>query len=294
MERYSSSRIFSKNSQIILLVYDITNKISFEKINYWYELTKEINENAFYVVVGNKDDLFDNRIITSEEGKEYANKIEALFFEISAKDYKCIENIFETIMKEFIIPKIDANNHFILLGDEFVGKTQIINQFIERNFQDKYIKSLTCDKKYKKIKINDNNNKTCLFKFKIFDSIGSEVYRSHNKIFIKKCQIVLFIYDITNRKSFKNLNYWNNLVDDNAQYNNILKCVIGNKTDLNKDENVTTKEGENYAKSINALFFETSAKNNNIEGIFIEIAKKYLEIFNQNIKEKEYEIHYLS
>ena len=231
-ENYAGiNKIFIKNSQIIILVYDITNKISFEKINYWYEITKEINENTFYVVIGNKYDLFDNRIITSEEGKEYANKIQALFFEISAKNYECIINLLKKIiMKEFNIPKIDfnidINNNFILLGDEFVGKTQIINQFIERNFQDKYIKSLTCDKKYKKIKINDNNNQTCLFKFKIFDSIGSEVYRSHNKIFIKKCQVVLFIYDITNRKSFENLNYWNNLVDDNVQYNNILKCVL--------------------------------------------------------------------
>jgi len=65
-------------------------------------------------------------------------------------------------------------------------------------------------------------------------------------------------------------------------------CFIGNKIDLNKLENVSTKEGENYAQRINSLFFETSAKNNNIYDIFIEIAKKYLEIFNQNIKEKEY------
>ena len=73
------NNIFIKNSQIILLVYDITNKISFLKINYWYEKTKEINENTFYVDVGNKDDLFDNRIIISEEGKEYVNKMKYYF-----------------------------------------------------------------------------------------------------------------------------------------------------------------------------------------------------------------------
>ena len=38
-------------------------------------------------------------------------------------------------MKELNTPKIDTNNHFILLSDELVGKTQIINQFIETNFK---------------------------------------------------------------------------------------------------------------------------------------------------------------
>ena len=84
------NNIFSKNFQIILLVYDITNKISFLKINYWYEKNKKINENTFYVVIGNKYDLFDNRIITSEEGNENSNKIEVLFFKISAKAHKFI------------------------------------------------------------------------------------------------------------------------------------------------------------------------------------------------------------
>jgi len=90
-ENYAGiNKIFIKNSQIIILVYDITNKISFLKINYWYEKNKKINENTFYVVVGNKYDLFDNRIITSEEGNENSNKIEVLFFKISAKAHKFI------------------------------------------------------------------------------------------------------------------------------------------------------------------------------------------------------------
>ena len=44
-------------------------------------------------------------------------------------------HLFEIIMKELNIQKIDTNNHFILLSDELVGKTQIINQFIETNFK---------------------------------------------------------------------------------------------------------------------------------------------------------------
>ena len=79
------NNIFSKNFQIILLVYDITNKISFEKIKNWYELTKEINENDFYVGVRNTDNLFDNRIITSEEVKEYANKMKYYFLKFLQK-----------------------------------------------------------------------------------------------------------------------------------------------------------------------------------------------------------------
>ena len=97
-----------------------------------------------------------------------------------------------------------------------------------------------------------------------------------NGIFIKKSNIVLLIYDITNKESFDELDYFYNDVDKNVGKDNVIFGVIANKTDLNKEQIITSEEGKEYAKKINALYFETSAKDyKSIENAFKEIVKLY-------------------
>ena len=80
-----------KNSKIIILVYNVTQKLSFEGLNYWYDfIQKELAQNFVLGVAGNKTDLifedgYDEEI-TSEEGKAFAEKIKANFSLVSAKE----------------------------------------------------------------------------------------------------------------------------------------------------------------------------------------------------------------
>ena len=84
-----------------MLIYDITNKESFDDLDYFYNQVDEMvgKDNVIFGVIANKTDLNKEQIITSEEGKEYSNKINALYFKTSAKDYKSIENAFNEIAK---------------------------------------------------------------------------------------------------------------------------------------------------------------------------------------------------
>ena len=87
----SVTKIFVKNSKIIILVYDVTLKHSFESLNYWYDfIQRELEQNFILGLAGNKTDLifedgFDEEI-SSEEGKEFAKKINANFALVSAKE----------------------------------------------------------------------------------------------------------------------------------------------------------------------------------------------------------------
>ena len=94
------NKIFMKNTKIALMVYDITNEKTFDILNEFYEQVIEVNgkENVFFVVVGNKSDLYDEQIVSKEEGKEYAKKISALFYETSATDHECIVNLFKDVV----------------------------------------------------------------------------------------------------------------------------------------------------------------------------------------------------
>ena len=103
-EKYRSlAANFLKKADGIILVYDITYKISFENLNKWL---KDINENAKglpIVLIGNKTDLEENREVSKEEGNEFAKKIseEIEFYEASCKTG---ENIKEAI--RFLVEKI--------------------------------------------------------------------------------------------------------------------------------------------------------------------------------------------
>ena len=70
-ERFGSlSKIFIKDSQIVILVYDITNQKSFDELPFWANYSKELlGENVVIGVVGNKIDLFDKEVENCEENQ---------------------------------------------------------------------------------------------------------------------------------------------------------------------------------------------------------------------------------
>jgi len=96
-------KILIKNINIALLVYDITNNISFNELNYWYNQINEINgkNNIFIVVIANKNDLFLKRKILNDDGKKFAKSINALFFEMNSLNYNNILEILNKIILEY-------------------------------------------------------------------------------------------------------------------------------------------------------------------------------------------------
>ena len=89
------AKIFYKDSNAILLVYDETDEDTFNELkNFWYEQVKDLGQ--ILAVVANKCDLSDKKV-KEEDGKKYAESIGAMFFEISAKENIGISNMFEKI-----------------------------------------------------------------------------------------------------------------------------------------------------------------------------------------------------
>ena len=159
---------------------------------------------------------------------------------------------------------------FIIIGDKTVGKSCIINQFIEKQFVNEYIPTIGSDKIKKEIEIEGK-----ILNLEIWDTVGQEQYSAVNKIFIKNAQIALIVYDITNKDSFNNLNFWLKEINDNNSKKAIC-CVLSNKSDLYENQVVDSEEGKNFAAEKKMKFFETSAKDyESIEKVFIEICEDY-------------------
>ena len=167
----------------------------------------------------------------------------------------------------------------VLIGEANVGKTSIIAQFINNIFDEDYLASVSCQFSRKTISFEDNKSIT----FDIWDTAGQEKYRSLAKIFYKDAKAVILVYDITNKKSFEEMmSYWYKEVLDTNK-NNMVYAVAANKSDLYEQQKVSDEEGEQFAKSINAIFMSTSAKNDSgIQVLFENIGRKILGIENYN------------
>lgn len=123
-------RCYYRNSAGVILVYDITNRQSFNNVKFWLnEIKNYTSDNTSIILVGNKCDLdtsfTDNislREVSENEGKELANEYNLLFIESSAKNSYNIDNIF-TILSNNIINKITNvdintfNNNGIRVGN---------------------------------------------------------------------------------------------------------------------------------------------------------------------------------
>ena len=121
----SITRAYYKNSVCALVVYDITNRDSFNNISNWIEDCKNQSpKTIFMVLVGNKSDLSDKRVISIEEGRELAEKYNMIFFETSAKTGDNVDLIFFKSAEE-IAKKIEQG-YYDLEND--CGIKQGINQ----------------------------------------------------------------------------------------------------------------------------------------------------------------------
>jgi small GTP-binding protein len=116
LERFRSiTKSYYKRSSIALIVYDITNRDSFYNLEYWYyQLVNNCNSNITIVIVGNKTDLT-NRKVSYDEGFQFAEKYDLLFFETSIYDHKQITNIFLESSRLVIRQKVNTLSYQTLL-----------------------------------------------------------------------------------------------------------------------------------------------------------------------------------
>ena len=121
-EQYRSiNSIFYKDAYICLMVYDITNKSTFNCIkDYWYEAVSENGMlGIIFGIAGNKNDLYEEEDVSEKEVEEFSNSINACFKLTSAKVNTSIDDIFLMLTQKFVhskfmeelLPKYVTNNN---------------------------------------------------------------------------------------------------------------------------------------------------------------------------------------
>ena len=273
----SITKLFVKNSKVIILVYDVTNRPSFECLNYWYDyIEKEIGKEVILGLAGNKTDLvFEDGFgeeVSLEEGKEYAEKINANFSLVSAKESgKEISDLFEQCVARYLdlnISDEDSNLNIkldssltdnntkseccigkskknikikmVFLGCNGVGKTSIIKT-IKGNSN---IKNLKHTKKTNKEEIQYTKNGQNII-VQLEDTSGDECQDTVFNKAIEKCKVFFLVFDIYKQETLYKLENWLNKIDtkENKVY------LLGYSNDSLEDKNLEqdcTKEVEKF------------------------------------------------
>ncbi|XP_063706692.1 ras-related protein Rab-7a [Culicoides brevitarsis] len=154
----------------------------------------------------------------------------------------------------------------IILGDSSVGKTSLMNQYVNKRFSNQYKATIGADFLTKEVVIDDR-----VVTMQIWDTAGQERFQSLGVAFYRGADCCVLVFDTTAPNTFKNLDSWRDefLIQASPRdMEHFPFVVLGNKIDL-ENKAVSTKRAQQWCQSKNDIpYFETSAK----EGINVDLA----------------------
>ncbi|NHI91527.1 MAG: GTP-binding protein [Candidatus Lokiarchaeota archaeon] len=159
----------------------------------------------------------------------------------------------------------------MVLGDGGVGKTSLINQFIEKTFMVDYKSTIGVNIMTKNYTVMEN----LTIKFSIFDIAGQKYFRKVRKQYYRGSQAIIYVYDVTNRETLEGVKKWKEDVEETLKGQELKSLLIGNKIDLVNQRQVDMMEGKEFAEQMGLPYIETSAKDGtNVDKAFGRIATK--------------------
>ena len=160
----------------------------------------------------------------------------------------------------------------LLLGNSNVGKSSLFLRFVDDIWNDTFVPTIGVDFKIKTFDIDEKK-----IKMQIWDTAGQERFKNIIASYYRGAHGILLIYDVTDKDSFKNLNNWLIEIEKNAS-KNVLKVLIGNKSDLEDKRVITYNQGKDFADTYGLKFIETSAKKNlNVNEAFETLGRELMQ-----------------
>ena len=170
----------------------------------------------------------------------------------------------------------------IIIGNQSVGKTNIVTRYVKGEFSEDYMITIGMDFLTCNLKSDDK-----IFKLRLWDTAGSEKFRSITKGYYSNTCCALIVYDITNQNSFDSVKQW---IEDVKNYTDkdTHLVLVGNKIDLKDQRKISKEDGQNLATQNGMDFYESSAlTGENINNIFEGICK----YVNQKIDEGKIDLN---
>ena len=159
---------------------------------------------------------------------------------------------------------------FLVLGDQMVGKTSVLERYVNNTFKANYLTTIGMDKRFKRLEVN--NTDVDVF---ITDTAGEERFRSLTKMFYKGADGIFVGFSLLDPKTLESINYWIEQINENCSKEYPISLVLfGNKCDDKENIKVKKEEIDAIKNKYDLTYFETSAKDNiNIQNLFEYLIK---------------------
>eukprot|EP00761_Pharyngomonas_kirbyi_P012933 gb/GECH01012960.1/.p1 GENE.gb/GECH01012960.1/~~gb/GECH01012960.1/.p1 ORF type:complete len:205 (+),score=40.82 gb/GECH01012960.1/:1-615(+) len=162
--------------------------------------------------------------------------------------------------------QFDVLLKILLIGDMGVGKSCILLRYSDDVFNAAHVSTIGVDFKIRTAVKDDK-----VAKLQIWDTAGQERFRTITTTYYKGAHGIILVYDVTKKDTFDNIKTWLADVREYAE-DDVTILLVGNKIDLEKQRQVSTEMGQEYAQELGVPFVETSAKNStNIEDAFLSL-----------------------
>jgi Ras-related protein Rab-1A len=160
----------------------------------------------------------------------------------------------------------------LLIGDSGVGKSSLLLKFTDRVFTDHYISTIGVDFKIQTLQMDDK-----IIKLQLWDTAGQERFRTITTSYYRGAHGIIIVFDITDKESFANIKTWMTEIDRFAS-DNVCKILIGNKSDLEKQRQVSKEDAKELANKYKIDYIEASAKDStNVQQLFVELTRQIKE-----------------
>jgi len=161
----------------------------------------------------------------------------------------------------------------LVLGDSKIGKTSILERYVNKTFKDNYLVTIGMDIRIKRLQINNTN-----VNIHITDTAGQERFRSISKMQYNRTHGILIGFALNDRKTFESVTYWVEQIYTNRGNNSEIGLVLfGNKCDDKDNIEVTEEEINDIKTKYKLQYFSTSAKDNiNVQSLFEYLIKETL------------------
>ncbi|KAL9106586.1 MAG: hypothetical protein Q9227_008432 [Pyrenula ochraceoflavens] len=165
----------------------------------------------------------------------------------------------------------------IILGDSGVGKTSLMNQYVNKKFSTSYKATIGADFLTKEVLVDDR-----LVTMQLWDTAGQERFQSLGVAFYRGADCCVLVYDVNNSKSFETLDSWRDefLIQASPRDPESFPFVVlGNKIDVEDSKRmISSKRAMTFCQNKGDIpYFETSAKEAvNVEQAFEIIARNAL------------------
>ena len=173
----------------------------------------------------------------------------------------------------------------LLIGDSGVGKTSLLNSFVKGTFEEHTKNTVGVDLKIKTFVLQNHT-----VKLSIWDTAGQERFRTLTSAYYRGAHGIICAYDMTCRTSFDNLSFWLKEVDHYSTNLEAVKLLVANKVDRKEERTVSAREGLEFAREMESLYIEASAKTQEgVQQAFEELVQKILEnpVHQQQSKQNE-------